>query len=179
MRRTLLAAALAASSICAGASEWTYSTSIDSFDNVEKKIAVLRGSGNGHNVLQVANHSNGVRFVTVSASDIDCFPRCVIRVKFDDDAPEDFEGTGHRIVSAAVSIHNYDRFMGRLSKAKQVVFRLPYHRYGTDVVFANAAGFDANGWEAARRRQAIMKRCKENAVNEDYATCMTRLSSQE
>ena len=174
MKRLIVGVILCALAIAAHANDWTYRITEDSFEGVEKKSAVLRGSGKGHNTLSIYNISDGERFVLVSADNINCYPRCTIRVKFDEASPENFLALGHRITSSAVEVEDYVRFVERITSARKVIFRLPFHDYGGDVTFNIPSRFDPAQWDAARKRQSIEELCEAHAVRESYSDCMAR-----
>lgn len=157
------------------AADWKYSTKHDSFYGKEELSAVLIGSGKGPlNNLTIYNDTKGTKFVTLSANGIDCFPTCIISVKFDDTEPEAFSASSSRSVSATVKIDNYDQFLRKVKMAKAVVFRLRFHDLGGDISFKIDAPFDEGRWDEATKLTAQRKLCERNAVNENFSDCMNK-----
>lgn len=169
----LVAFATAMSCSTAVSASWHYGVDYDDFEGEYRETATLSGSGKGLNFLSI-DYGQKTTSVRISAGKMVCFPRCAIRVKFDDAAPVDVVAFGAYPLSHTLRIGQVDSFLLRLGLAKRIVVRVPRLDISGDIVFEQDNPIDHSQWEVAKKNKAISKACQENAVNEDFRDCVAR-----
>ena len=167
---------LLAAPVCGFAADWTYHVKTDPFDNVTIKTA--RAVGPGLASVSVETRSNGVRLAYFSGAEFECFVDCVVRVKFDDDAPVAFAAEAPRLISSLLVIKDFDGFVQRVANAKVVTLRAKFFRRTQDLVVEIGAPLDFSKFAEAERLGALRKQCEAGAVFEDYSACMRRALGQ-
>lgn len=76
---------------------------------------------------------------------------CNVLVRFDDEKPENFSAVGPADNSSdTVFIRNYDRFLGKVRKAKTVRISLTVYQEGSPVFEFDVSGFDEAKYIARR-----------------------------
>jgi len=79
------------------------------------------------------------------------YEACTVHVRFDDEEPMDFKGRGPADNSTeTVFIHDYERFVGKMAKAKRVRIATTIYQAGAPVFDFNVAGFDAGKYVPAK-----------------------------
>lgn len=130
----------------------TYHALVESTNSVEFKFPY---SGPQHAMLSLRTdprHGKDVIF-RIEKGQILCrsYEDCSVLVRFDDEQASNYSAVGAADNSTeTIFLRNYDRFVGKLAKAKRVRISVNIYQEGAPVFEFDVSGFDPNRYKAGK-----------------------------
>lgn len=130
----------------------TYLAAVSSTNTVEFKFPY---SGAQHATLNLRTDPRFGKDVIfrIEKGQILCrsYEDCTVLVRFDDDEPSGYSAVGAADSSTeTIFIRNYDRFIGKMSKAKRVRISVNIYKEGAPVFEFDVSGFDAKKYKPSK-----------------------------
>lgn len=153
------------------AAEWTYNVRRDNFDEKLTMTAVLRGTPQSTFEFII---KDGAGLVGIFGPRFDCYPGCIVNIKFGDTTPQSFNATSPRPIARSIYLSSPQLQHQLMNHSGSLTVRAPSFDAMGDLNFSLTEPLNVMRFSEADKQQKKQQACKDNAVNEDYSICMAR-----